>query len=338
MLGLEPHADETSGEFLEAGERCEDAKGEWRGDGAGVLKSAGEDAVGEDLHSLRVADGGFAVVLDSLQIVYGGAAGEEGLGEDVGGGDCVLKGDVDADAADWGHGVGGVADAEQTGGTPVLKTVHLNGEELDFVPGVDLGSAAGEEGDDALDALLEGGEAFLLDLGEGAFGDEVADLEVVVAIDEDDETAVVEVAEGVFRVGGPACDTEPENVDGDALLDERKMCGDARDGVAAVAADGERGVDFGGTVWGVGEYSGGDAVPGLEEAGGFPAHAEGEGGEAGGLRGEEVEEVPLGHERDEFCACWDVGEIGHLKALAADGGVHAGDFGVRQCEEFFEEA
>ena len=95
--------------------------------------------------------------------MYGGSAGEKGFGEDVGGGDCVLKGDVDADAADWGHCMGGIADAEQAGRAPVLKVVYLNGEELDFVPGVDLGGAAGEEGNDALDALLEGGEAVLLD-------------------------------------------------------------------------------------------------------------------------------------------------------------------------------
>ena len=134
MLGLQTDADEASGEVLEAGNVCEDAKGEGWGDRAGALKGAGEDAVGEDLDSLCVSHGRFAVVLDSLQIVYGGAAGEEGLGEDVGGGDCVLKGDVDADAADRGHGVGRVADAEQAGGAPVLKAVYLDGEELDFVP------------------------------------------------------------------------------------------------------------------------------------------------------------------------------------------------------------
>ena len=82
-----------------------------------------------------------------------------------------------------------------------LEMVDLYGEELHLVPGVDLGGAAGEEGDDAFDALLEGGEAFLLDLREGAFGDDVADLEVVDAVDENDEAAVVDVAEAVFGVG-----------------------------------------------------------------------------------------------------------------------------------------
>ena len=56
------------------------------------------------------------------------------------------------------------------------------------------------------------------------------------------------------------------------------MGGDAGDGVAAVAADSEGGGDFDGAVGGVGSDAGGDAVL-LDEAGGFPAHAEGEGGE-----------------------------------------------------------
>lgn len=309
VLGLQAHADEASGEVLEAGNLCDDAKREGRLDRAGALKGAGEDAVGEDLRSLCVSHGTLAVVLDSLQIVYRGAAGEDGLGEDIGRGDCVLKGDVDADAADRGHRMGCVADAEQAGGTPVLKMVYLNCEELHLVPGVDLGSAAREEGDDALDALLEGGDAILPDKRECAFGDEITDLEVVVAIDENDETAVVEVAECVFRVGGLACNAEPENVYGDALVNKREMCGDSRDGVAAVTTDCECGLDLDGTVWGIGQHTGGGAVVGLDEVGGFPAHVERKAGEASGLLGKEVEKVPLGHERNEFSVGREVRKI-----------------------------
>ena len=56
----------------------------------------------------------------------------------------------------------------------------------------------------------------------------------------------------------------------------------------------------------------------LDKAGGLPAHAEFEAGEAGGFGGEEVEEVPLGHKGDELCVSGKVGEIGHGDALIAD--------------------
>ncbi len=215
--------------------------------------------------------------------------------------------------------------------------IDLDGEELDLVPGVDLGGAAGEEGDDALEALAEGGEAVLLDAEEVALGDEVADLEVVAAVDEDDDAAEVDVAEGVFGVVGLAGDAEPEDVDGDALLFEGEVRGDAGEGVAAVAADGEGGGDLDRAVGGVGADAGGGAVV-LEEAGRLPSHAELEGGVARGLLGEEVEEIPLRHEGDELRVGGEVGEVRHGEALAADDRGEAGDLGVRELEEAVEEA
>ncbi len=215
--------------------------------------------------------------------------------------------------------------------------VHLDSEELHLVPGVDLGGAAAKEGNDALEALLEGGKAFLLNLSEGAFCDDVTDLEVVVAVDEDDETAVVDVAESVFGVGWLASEAQPENIDRNSFLDHRKVAGDTRDGMAAVAADGEMSRDFDWAVRGVSADTGGYAVF-LEEAGGLPAHAKGKRGKTGCLRGEEVEKVPLGHEGDEFGVGGEVGEVRDLKALAADDGRESGNLRVTDGEEFFEEA
>ena len=112
VLGLEAHADEASGEVLEAGDVGEDAEQEWRGDRAAALEDAYEHAVGEDLDALRVVHHAFAVVLDLVEMMDGEGVGAEGFVEDVGCGYGVLEGDVDADAADGGHGVGGVSDAE----------------------------------------------------------------------------------------------------------------------------------------------------------------------------------------------------------------------------------
>ncbi len=135
--------------------------------------------------------------------------------------------------------MGGVADAEEAGGGPALEVVELDGEEFDLVPGVDgLSAAIGEEWGELRDAGLERGETLLLDGGEGAFGDDDAGLEVVVAVDEDEGATVVDVAEDVLGVGGLAGDAHPEDVDGDALFDDVEVGGVAGDGVAAVAAYG----------------------------------------------------------------------------------------------------
>ena len=107
--------------------------------------------------------------------------------------------------------------------------------------------------------------------------------------------------------------------------------------MAAVAAYGERGGDFDGAFRRVGEDAGGDAVL-LDEAGGLPAHAQGEGGEVCGFGGEEVEEVPLRHERDEFGVGGQVGEVGEGGGAVADGDGGAVNPGVADGEEFVEEA
>ena len=58
MLGLEAYSYEACGEILEAGDVGENAQGERWLDGAVVAENAVEDAVGEDLNALGVADGG----------------------------------------------------------------------------------------------------------------------------------------------------------------------------------------------------------------------------------------------------------------------------------------
>ena len=59
-------------------------------------------------------------------------------GKNIGRGDCVLNGEIDADAADRRHGVGRVADAQQAGLIPALQPVDTHGQELHVVPGGDL--------------------------------------------------------------------------------------------------------------------------------------------------------------------------------------------------------
>jgi len=209
MLRLQANADEASGEIRKTRDAGEQTEQERRAEEAGIAKDMGQDAVHKDLHSLGVAYGSLAIVLDASQIVHRRGAAEEGFGEHVGCSDCVLYGNVDAYSAYGGHSVGRVSNAEEAGGAPVLEAVDLHGKKLHFFPGVDLGGAPGEKRYDAFDALVESCDAVLLDLREGAFGDDVSDLKVVDAIDENDEPAVVDVAESVFGVGGFAGQAEP---------------------------------------------------------------------------------------------------------------------------------
>ena len=52
-------------------------------------------------------------------------------GEDIGGGDRVLDREVDADAADRRHGVGGIADRQQAGPMPARQPVERDRQQVE---------------------------------------------------------------------------------------------------------------------------------------------------------------------------------------------------------------
>src|SRR5882757_7989036 len=91
----------------------------------------------------------------------------------------------------------------------------------------------------------------------------------------------------------------------------------ARDGVPAVATDGEGGWNLYLAFRRVCEDSGGDAVM-LYQAGRLPPHAQCECRELRSLGGEKVEEVPLRHKGNEFCVCGQVRKIGQCEGSIAN--------------------
>ena len=166
----------------------------------------------------------------------------------------------------------------------------------------------GKEWNEVGEAPLEIVETCGLNRGEIAFTDEEGGLEIVVPVDENGSTTVVEVAEGVLGVVGAAREAKPENIDGNTPLDDVEVSSGDGCCVAAIAANGERSMNLNGTV-GRFDLNADDLCAGVEEAGNFVLHEEMECGELGGFGGEEVEEVPLRHERDEFGCGGEVGEI-----------------------------
>ena len=67
----------------------------------------------EELHRLHHLGRPFAPRLHLGKQLAGHAPLAQRLPENIGGGDRVLNGEIDADAADRRHGVGRIADAEQ---------------------------------------------------------------------------------------------------------------------------------------------------------------------------------------------------------------------------------
>ena len=238
--------------------------------------------------------------------------------------------------------MGCVSYAEQAAAVPAFEVVELHGQEFDLVPGGKFVDAIGEKRGKACDGGVEGGKAGWLDGGEGVLGDDEAALEVVGAVDEDEAGAEVEVERCVVGVGVPATKAKPENVDGSATVDDVQVSGGAAEGVAPVTADGEGGVDFDEAAGCVGADPGDDGALArdgrFEEAGHFVLEEKMERGQGGGMRCEEVEEVPLGHESDKGCGGFEVGEVCEGELGAADEEAEAVDLLMGDAQELVEEA
>ena len=62
--------------------------------------------------------------------------------ENVGSGDGILNGEVDADATDGRNGVRGIPDTEQSGHVPAVQVINLHGEKFDLIETGDFVDAA----------------------------------------------------------------------------------------------------------------------------------------------------------------------------------------------------
>ena len=134
MLRLESHANEVCSRALGSGQGSRDAQQKCRFDGAGIVKDAVEDAVGEDLYALRVVDGAFAIVLDLSRC--------SGVSVPVRSGSVSMLAVATASCTAMlmpmpptGDMAWAASPMQSRPGTrPAIETVDLDGEKLDLVP------------------------------------------------------------------------------------------------------------------------------------------------------------------------------------------------------------
>jgi hypothetical protein len=135
VLGPEAHAEHTRRDTAQRRKPLQELHHErrpWRGLAG---EHVADDAIlDEELEALRGARRPFAPLLHLVQDFERHRACAQLLPEDVGRGDGVLNGEVDADAADRRHGVRRIADAQKPRPRPALEAIDANREELHAVP------------------------------------------------------------------------------------------------------------------------------------------------------------------------------------------------------------
>jgi hypothetical protein len=95
---------------------------------------------------------------------------QERGGQDVGRGNGILDGEIDPDAADRRHGVGGIADAQQPRSIPPTQAIDANGQELDIAPLAEFGDAVARKGDERCDLVAQGRQPLLRISSAAPFG------------------------------------------------------------------------------------------------------------------------------------------------------------------------
>jgi hypothetical protein len=107
--------------------------------------------------------------------------------------------------------------------------------------------------------------------------------------------------------------------------------------VAAVGADNQVGANFYLTLRSFSVYSG-DTIVFDEEIGDFGFHLQVELRIRLGFGGNEIEEIPLGHEADEFAVRGEMGEIGDGYGEIVNDRADRGDFLMGDAQKFLEQA
>jgi len=112
-------AEETGGDSSEARHMPGEEQQGPGWPGSFGIKGGDENyAVKDPLQALDDEGGQCASSLHSGQVPGGDVVALEWFGQQGGGGDGILNGEVDADASDGAHGVCGVADEQQTVDVP----------------------------------------------------------------------------------------------------------------------------------------------------------------------------------------------------------------------------
>src|SRR5207249_761051 len=132
----------------------------------------------------------------------------------------------------------------------------------------------------------------------GPFRNDGAALPVRAAVDGHEDAPGVDPAERLSRVTGRARESKPEHVHRRPEILDLHAGVLADDGMTAVSRHHEIRADLERAAWALGLDTD-DCSAFLEHAGDLRAHQESEGWIARALVSEKIEEVPLGHEREE---------------------------------------
>jgi hypothetical protein len=127
MLWADAETDDTGRDSPQKWKFGEQAHSERRFDRPRLTQYSGNDpALHGDLQPLRHASGELATPLDLAELGEVEPSFPQRFEKNIGCGHGILDREIDADAADRRHGMGGIANTQQTRPKPIDQPVHAN--------------------------------------------------------------------------------------------------------------------------------------------------------------------------------------------------------------------
>ena len=252
-------------------------------------------------------------------------------GEDIGGGHGVLHREIDTDPTDRRHRVRRVADDEKAGAKPAFEPVDRHIQQLDVVPAMDRLIHRGGLGPDRADAVAERFDPARADMVGGALGHDKGALPIVAAIDQHEHAPGIEHAERGILLGRRFRDAEPEHVHRRADRGQRQA--GAKTGVAAVTGDDQPRVER----LSVPRTDPDDAAVLRDRLGPQAFQPQREAGMTPRCGRDEIEKLPLRHQRDKGCGHAQLREIREIEPMPGDSRADATQLLVRPIEQFVEQ-
>src|SRR5215472_17421446 len=208
--------------------------------------------------------------------------------------------------------MGRVSNAQQSRPVPALKPIDLDGQDLDLFPVPHLVHALAQPGSDLANVAAESIDAARLDVVIGAFGDDQARLKVIRAIDKDQCLSVVDIAKHLSWVAWHAAKPKPQDIDGHTMFDHFQSGCAAGNRVTAIATHHEFRANLHLSAVVAGNHAC-NALAVSFEVHHFVLHQQLKRGKPLSMTGNEVQKIPLRHERHEFTLCRHTAKIGHFE-------------------------
>src|SRR3546814_9329170 len=95
----------------------------------------------------------------------------------------ILDSEIDANAAQRRHGMGSIANCENTRSIPSGQPIQGNGQKLHVIPATDAFCSFGKVRNGVGDLVMEMGQALPTHADRAAFGTYISALQIVVPID-----------------------------------------------------------------------------------------------------------------------------------------------------------